>query len=89
MILGFTWGLSDHVFIYRLYSQAATQTQTKNYISCKTLLLLLTSACERGTRSIGTSAIPLSRGTIHDYVDPEDLHSIEWVRHPHESRQGD
>lgn len=32
---------------------------------------------------------PLSRRSIHDDVDPEDLHSIQRVREIHERCQGD
>ena len=33
--------------------------------------------------------LPLRRGSIHDDIDPEDLHGIEGVGEVHEGGQGD
>lgn len=33
--------------------------------------------------------LPLSRGSVHDNVDPEDLHSVQGVRDSHQSSQCD
>ena len=32
---------------------------------------------------------PLSRRSIHDNVDPENLHGIQWIRQLHHRRQCD
>lgn len=65
--------LLHHVFINRLHAQARNTT-TKNPQKLNTV--------RRGKKNI-----PLSWRPIHDYINPQNLHSVEWIWDPHQRRQ--